>query len=77
MANKTVFLCEKPDQGTAWAIALGFSDRNKTKGYLEKGDQIITWAIGHLLKLAEPADYDEKYKNIQCCFIDGMGFRFV
>ena len=78
MANKTVFLCEKPDQGTAWAIALGFSDRNKTKGYLEKGDQIITWAIGHLLKLAEPADYDEKYKiySLDSLPIEPKNFKY-
>lgn len=62
MTQKTILLCEKPDQGKAWAIALNFKDRNTSKGYIEDNNVIVSWAIGHLLQLAEPADYDEKYK---------------
>lgn len=60
----TVYICEKPAQGADYAKALGFRDLTTGKGYLEdKGSNtIITWAIGHLVRLYEPYEYDEKYK---------------
>lgn len=60
----TVYICEKPAQGADYAKALGFRDLTTGKGYLEdKGSNtIITWAIGHLVRLYEPFEYDEKYK---------------
>lgn len=33
------------------------------RSYLEGDKYIITWAIGHLIGLAEPDLYDEKYKK--------------
>lgn len=42
------------------ASALGkFSDH---KEYLENEEYVITWALGHLVSLAEPEDYDKKLK---------------
>ncbi|EHY0593037.1 DNA topoisomerase 3, partial [Campylobacter jejuni] len=32
------------------------------EGYIQKGDNIVTWAFGHILELAKPEEYDEKYK---------------
>lgn len=60
-----VYICEKPDQGVDYGKALGFKDLNKGKGYLEdKGSNtVITWAIGHLVRLYEPYEYDAKYKS--------------
>lgn len=54
-------IAEKPDLGKA--IAEGITGTAKLqKGYIEKGDYIITWAFGHLLQLYDPEDYDlEKY----------------
>src|ERR687888_242250 len=31
--------------------------------FLESDDTIITWAVGHLVQLAEPEEYDEKWKK--------------
>lgn len=30
-------------------------------GYLETGEGIVTWAFGHILRQAEPEEYDERY----------------
>lgn len=57
-----VYICEKPDQGLDYGKALGFKDLNKSKGFIQDKDTIITWAIGHLIRLYEPFEYDEKYK---------------
>ena len=31
-------------------------------GYISTGDGVVTWLFGHVLRAAEPEDYDEKYK---------------
>src|SRR5919202_2820241 len=31
--------------------------------FLESDDYVITWAVGHLVQLAEPEEYDEKFKK--------------
>ena len=57
-----LYLCEKPKVGAALARILGASDRQE--GYATDGGQIfVTWAIGHLLEVFEPAEYDEKWKR--------------
>ncbi len=28
---------------------------------LSKGDDVVTWVVGHVLHQAEPGDYDDKY----------------
>jgi len=43
------------------ARVLGCSQRGK--GYLEGSRYVITWALGHLVTLAEPEEYDKKYKQ--------------
>ena len=35
----------------------------KHEGYLESDDHVVTWAVGHLVQLAEPDEYDAKYKK--------------
>ncbi|EHR31897.1 DNA topoisomerase III (plasmid) [Megamonas funiformis] len=58
-----VFIAEKPDIGKAIANYLWKNDYKKQQGYFEKdGDVIVTWAYGHILRLATPQEYDEKYK---------------
>jgi DNA topoisomerase-3 len=32
-------------------------------GYMENGEYIITWCVGHLIQLAYPEEYDSKYKR--------------
>ncbi|MGN6377848.1 MAG: DNA topoisomerase 3 [Gaiellales bacterium] len=59
---KTLIIAEKPSVGQDYAKALG--DRfAKHDGYLESDERIISWAIGHLVELAEPEDYDESLKR--------------
>ncbi|MBC2632163.1 DNA topoisomerase III, partial [Salmonella enterica subsp. enterica serovar Enteritidis] len=35
----------------------------KHKGYMEGPQYIVTWALGHLVGLAEPEDYDTRYQK--------------
>ena len=53
---KTLFIAEKPDIARAIAGHLFPDGYTKTKHYYEKGDTTVTWAFGHILRMAEPAD---------------------
>ena len=59
--GKTLVIAEKPSVGKDYAKALPGSFQNH-KDYLESDDHVISWAVGHLVELAEPEDYDSKYK---------------
>lgn len=56
---KSLVLAEKPS--VAREIARVMGSRDKHKGYIEGPKYIVTWALGHLVGLAEPEDYDNKY----------------
>lgn len=58
---KTVVLAEKPSVGRDIARVLGCG--KKGNGYFEGGNYIVTWALGHLVELAQPENYDTKYKT--------------
>lgn len=32
-------------------------------GYIIQGDDVVTWAFGHVLEQAQPGDYEDKWKN--------------
>ena len=36
---------------------------DKGEGYLEGPDHVVTWAVGHLVQLADPDEYDERFKK--------------
>ncbi|NUU79448.1 type IA DNA topoisomerase [Paenibacillus xylanilyticus] len=59
---KTLVIAEKPDMGRTIAAVIEPRAKNN-RSYLEGEHYIITWAIGHLLGLAEPDAYDTKYKR--------------
>jgi DNA topoisomerase-3 len=59
---KILVIAEKPDMGRNIASAIESKAVNK-RSYLEGESYIITWAIGHLIELAEPDYYDDKYKK--------------
>lgn len=59
---KTLVIAEKPDMGRTIAAIIEPKAKNN-RSYLEGERYIITWAIGHLLELAEPDAYDDKYKR--------------
>lgn len=57
-----LIIAEKP--AVAKAISAVIPGRDKAgKGFIEKGDYTITWAMGHLLTLKDPEDYDPEYKK--------------
>ena len=58
---KSLVLAEKPS--VAREIARVLKCNNKQKGYIEGSQYVVTWALGHLVTLAEPEDYDVKYKQ--------------
>lgn len=59
--KKILVLAEKPSVGRDIARVLNC---NKEKnGYIEGNKYIVTWALGHLVTLADPESYGEKYKS--------------
>ncbi|MGN8769310.1 DNA topoisomerase III [Paenibacillus barengoltzii] len=56
---KTLVLAEKPS--VAREIARVIGSRDKHKSHFEGPQYVVTWALGHLVGLAEPEDYDKKY----------------
>lgn len=58
---KTLVLAEKPSVGRELARVLGC--KQKLNGAYAGGQYIVTWALGHLVTLADPEAYDEKYKH--------------
>ncbi|WP_010170286.1 DNA topoisomerase III [Bacillus coahuilensis] len=58
---KTLVLAEKPSVGRDIAKVLGCT--NGGNGFLEGSNYIVTWALGHLVTLADPEAYDQKYKT--------------
>src|SRR3954452_2086231 len=67
--SKTLVIAEKPSVGRDLAGALpGSYKQNPDKTYLEGDDYVITWAVGHLVGLAAPDEYDPKHKK--CRFAD-------
>lgn len=59
--SKTLVLAEKPSVGRD--IARVLNCHKKINGALEGNQYIVTWALGHLVTLADPEKYDQKYKN--------------
>jgi len=59
---KTLVIAEKPSVGRDLARVLP-GPFAKHEGWLEASEYIITWAVGHLVQLAEPDEYDPKFKR--------------
>ncbi len=60
MANKSVYIAEKPSVAQAFASALKINFQRKD-GYLESDEAIVTWCVGHLVTMSYPEAYDSKY----------------
>ena len=54
-----LIVAEKPSVAMAYAKVLGVTSRQD--GYLEGNGYLVSWCIGHLVELAPPNVYDEKY----------------
>jgi DNA topoisomerase-3 len=59
---KTLIIAEKPSVGRDFARVLPGAF-TKSEGFLESPDHVVTWAVGHLVQLAEPDEYDERFKK--------------
>ncbi|MBU5307772.1 DNA topoisomerase III [Clostridioides mangenotii] len=58
--GKILVLAEKPSVGRDIAKVLGC--KNDKHGFIEGPKYVVTWALGHLVTLADPEIYDQKYK---------------
>jgi DNA topoisomerase-3 len=58
---KALVLAEKPS--VARDIARVLKCSKKLNGALEGDKYVVTWALGHLVTLADPEEYDKKYKE--------------
>ena len=60
--SKTLVIAEKPSVGRDLGAVLP-GPFTKHEGDLEGPEHIVTWAVGHLVQLADPDEYDERYKK--------------
>ncbi len=58
---RKLVIAEKPS--VARDIAKVLKCSKKGNGYLFNDEYIVSWAVGHLVTLCEPEEYDEKYKK--------------
>jgi len=58
---KSLVIAEKPSVGRDIARVLGC--RPSGNGCMEGSSYVVTWALGHLVTLADPEAYDKKYKK--------------
>lgn len=54
-------ITEKPSVAKSIAEVLGAADRQD--GYFEGGGYLVSWCVGHLIELAQPESYGEKWKK--------------
>lgn len=59
--TKALVLAEKPSVAREIARVLGC--RNNSRNYIEGDRYVVTWALGHLIELKMPEDYDDRYKT--------------
>ena len=61
---KTLVIAGKPSVARDLAAALpGAFEPSKDKTHLVGDEYVISWAVGHLVQLADPDEYDEKFKK--------------
>jgi len=58
-----LYLCEKPTQGKEVAEFLGMTPVHKKRGFYQKDNVVVTWAVGHLFKLKPPEHYKPELKK--------------
>src|SRR5246500_4795794 len=60
--SKTLVIAEKPSVGRDLTRVLQ-GPFTKHEGFLEGPQHIVTWAVGHLVQLADPDEYEERFKK--------------
>lgn len=63
--GKRLFISEKPSVAASFASVLGIQiqKNQRSQGFAETEDTIVTWCFGHLVTMAFPDAYDTKYKE--------------
>lgn len=64
---KSLVIAEKPS--VARDIARVLHCTQSSTGALEGKDYVITWALGHLVTLADPQEYDKKYEKWELSYL--------
>lgn len=59
--SKHLVIAEKPS--VARDIARVLHCNKKTNNYIEGNDYVVTWALGHLVTLADPEEYGKEYQT--------------
>ena len=59
--GKTLVLAEKPSVGKDIARVLKCHKQNGS--FIEGNEYVVTWAMGHLVGLADPESYGDQYKT--------------
>lgn len=67
---KSLVIAEKPSVARDIARVLHCSQ--KGNGILEGKDYVVTWALGHLVTLADPEEYDKKFKEWNMSYLPMM-----
>jgi DNA topoisomerase-3 len=60
--SKTLVIAEKPSVARDLTRVLPGAF-TKGEGFLEAPEHVVTWAVGHLVQLADPDEYDDRYKK--------------
>jgi DNA topoisomerase III len=60
--SKTLVIAEKPSVGRDLSRVLP-GPFAKHEGYLEGPEHVVTWAVGHLVQLADPDEYEDRFKK--------------
>ena len=59
MTQHNLVIAEKPSVGVSIAKVIGAT--SKKDGYYEGNGYRVSWCVGHLVQMANPTAYDEKY----------------
>ncbi|BDG60432.1 type IA DNA topoisomerase [Caldinitratiruptor microaerophilus] len=59
--KKPLIIAEKPS--AAWAIAQALGGFRSAGSYMESPDFLLSWALGHLVELAEPEEYEARWRR--------------
>lgn len=71
---RRLFIAEKPELAEAICAGLGNKTGSKSDGYYTCGNDIVTWCYGHMLRLSDPEEYDQKYSKWN---LDDLPFSFI
>lgn len=61
--SKSLIIAEKPSVARDISQAITNAAKRKQDGYIETDKYYISWAVGHLVSLAEPEDYAKHFKK--------------